>query len=241
MLKLALQGRSGRMGQALVALLDAADDLLLVDDISAAQVVVDFSSADGLLLLLDTASRHGIAVVSGSTGLQARHHHALQQAATQIPILWAANMSLGMNLLYQLAAVAALQLGVTADVEIVESHHRDKRDAPSGSALALAESIAAARGQLLDQVLRQRIAATDCVRQQGEIGISSVRAGSMPGEHTVMFGLQHETLMLTHRVEQREVFARGALLAARWLAMQPAGRYEFADMLNHPHSGQTNL
>jgi len=231
MLKLALQGRSGRMGQALLALLAQADDVSLVDDIGDAGVVIDFSSADGLLKLLDTAARHDTAVVSGSTGLQPRHHRAMQQAATQIPLLWAANMSLGMNLLYQLAADAARQLGMTADVEIVEAHHRDKRDAPSGSALALAEHIAAARGQLLHQVMQVRTATAAAARQHGEIGISSVRGGSMPGEHSVLFALQHETLTLTHRVEQRTVFAQGAILAARWLQDKAPGQYTYADML----------
>lgn len=238
MLKLALHGRSGRMGQTLAALIAEADDLSLLDDISAAQVVIDFSSANGLLQLLETATRHATAVVSGSTGLQARHQQALQQAATKIPLLWAANMSLGMNLLYQLAADAARHLDIAVDVEIVEAHHRDKRDAPSGSALALADSIAAARSQVLNQVLKQRTAATDCARQQGEIGISSMRAGSMPGEHSALFALQHETLTLTHRVERREVFAQGAIVAARWLADKPAGRYAYADILKYRETGQ---
>ncbi|MBU1190053.1 MAG: 4-hydroxy-tetrahydrodipicolinate reductase [Gammaproteobacteria bacterium] len=231
MLKLALQGRSGRMGQTLLALIAQSPELSLVDDIGDATVVIDFSSADGLLKLLDTALVRSTAVVSGSTGLQARHHRALQQAATEIPVLWSANMSVGMNLLYQLAASAARQLDVSADVEIVESHHRDKRDVPSGSALALAEHIAGARGQLLQQVMQMRTAAPDAARRQGEIGISSVRGGSMPGEHSALFALQHETLTLTHRVEQRTVFAQGAILAARWLQDKPAGLYAFADVL----------
>jgi len=232
MLTLALQGRSGRMGQCLAVMIAQVPDLALVDDIGEAQVVIDFSSAEGLLKLLETAVKHGTAVVSGSTGLQPEHHQALQQAGTEIPLLWAANMSLGMNLLYQLAANAASHLGAAADVEIVESHHRDKRDVPSGSALLLAEHIAAARGQSLDGLLVQRSAAIDAVREQGEIGISSMRGGSIPGEHTALFALQHETLTLSHRVEQRVVFAQGAIVAARWLAVQAAGLYSYADVLN---------
>jgi len=231
MLKLALQGRSGRMGQTLVELINASDDLFLLDDISKAQVVIDFSSAAGLLKLLQTAVQHGTAVVSGSTGLQASHHQALEQAATHIPLLWAANMSPGMNLLYQLASDAASQLGVDVDVEISEAHHRDKRDVPSGSALTLAGSIAASRGQSLDEVMVQRTAGADGVRQSGEIGISSMRGGSMPGEHTLLFALQHESLMLSHRVENRSVFAHGAISAARWLVDKPPGRYAYHDLL----------
>ncbi len=231
MLKLALQGRSGRMGQTLVGLIKASDDLILLDDISKAQVVIDFSSAAGLLKLLQTAVEHGTAVVSGSTGLQTSHFQALKQAATHIPLLWAANMSPGMNLLYQLASDAASHLGVDADVEISESHHRDKRDVPSGSALTIAGDIAASRGQSLDDVMVQRTAGTDGARQSGEIGISSMRGGSMPGEHTVLFALKHESLVLAHRVENRSVFAHGAISAARWLVDKPPGRYAYHDLL----------
>ena len=231
MLKLALQGRSGRMGQTLVELINASDDLSLLDDISKAQVVIDFSSAAGLLKLLQTAVQHGTAVVSGSTGLQASHHQALEQAATHIPLLWAANMSPGMNLLYQLASDAASHLGVDADIEISEAHHRDKRDVPSGSALTIAGDIAASRRQSLDEVMVQRAAGADATRQAGEIGISSMRGGSMPGEHTVLFALEHESLVLSHRVENRAVFAIGAIKAARWLADKPPGRYAYQDLL----------
>ena len=231
MLKLALQGRSGRMGQTLVSLINASDDLSLLDDISKAQVVIDFSSAAGLLELLQTAVPHGTAVVSGSTGLQASHYQALEEAATHIPLLWAANMSPGMNLLYQLASDAASQLGVDADVEISEAHHRDKRDVPSGSALTLANKIALSRGQSLDDVMIQRQTGADAMRQSGEIGISSMRGGSMPGEHTLLFALQHESLLLSHRVENRSVFAHGAISAARWLVDKPPGRYAYHDLL----------
>jgi len=233
MLKLALQGRSGRMGQTLVGLINASDDLSLLDDISKAHVVIDFSSAAGLLKLLQTAVQHGTAVVSGSTGLQASHHQALEQAATHIPLLWAANMSPGMNLLYQLAADAATHLGVDADVEISEAHHRDKRDVPSGSALTLANNIAVSRGQSLDEVMIQRETGADAMRQSGEIGISSTRGGSMPGEHTVLFALQHECLLLSHRVENRSVFAHGAINAARWLVDKPPGQYIYRDVLGN--------
>jgi len=191
-----------------ITLLNASDDLSLLDDISKAHVVIDFSSAAGLLKLLQTAVQHGTAVVSGSTGLQASHHQALEQAATHIPLLWAANMSPGMNLLYQLAADAATHLGVDADVEISEAHHRDKRDVPSGSALTLANNIAVSRGQSLDEVMIQRETGGDAMRQSGEIGISSTRGGSMPGEHTVLFALQHECLLLSHRVENLPNFVQ---------------------------------
>ncbi len=236
MLTLSLHGRAGRMGQTLVKLIGEVGDLSLVDDLSQARVVIDFSSAEGLLRLLAEAVRHGVAVVSGSTGLQAQHQQALRQAAAHVPVFWAANMSLGMNVLYLLAAEAARQLGAAADVEIVESHHRDKRDAPSGSALALAGHLARARGQALEQVLVHRGPTNDTARMAGEIGIASVRGGSMPGEHSVVFALQQETLTMTHRVEQRTVFAQGAVDVARWLVDKPPGLYAFGDMLKRPEA-----
>lgn len=232
-LALAVHGHNGRMGQALTALIDADPELELVT-VAQAAVIIDFSSASGLLSAVEVALEHATPLVSGSTGLHTAHHQALQRAANQIPVFWAANMSLGMNLLYALAASAASALAGQADIEIIERHHRDKRDTPSGSAQVLAQRILAASKQTHDgpaQAIVSRGFADDRVRVTGEVGISSVRGGSMPGEHSALFALPNETLELTHRVEDRVVFAQGAITAARWLQNKQPGCYGYTDLI----------
>ncbi len=192
-------------------------------------VVIDFSTAAGFDAVLAWCRQAGVALVSGSTGLSDGQRAAMSEAATAIPVLWSANFSPGVAVLKRVAAQAARAL---ADwhLEIVEAHHAGKRDAPSGTALALGEAIAQARGQVLaDSAVagRQGLAQERAV---GEIGFASIRAGDIVGEHTVFIAGPGERLELSHRATDRDIFARGALLAARWLTGRAPGLYRFEDV-----------
>lgn len=201
------------------------------DSPDQADIIIDFSSPEGLREILQLALVTDKPLVSGTTGLGEEHFQALHAAAERIPVLWSANMSIGMNLLYSLAAQMAGVLGSQADYEIVEAHHRHKKDAPSGTALELGRHIAAASARRFDDVARLSREGTDCVRRQDEIGFSAIRAADIIGEHTAFAALEGERLELTHRVTDRQIFARGALHAARWLLNRSPGYYNFSQTL----------
>jgi 4-hydroxy-tetrahydrodipicolinate reductase len=169
-------------------------------------------------------------MVIGTTGLQDQDHAAIDRAATDIAILQAPNMSLGVNVLFKIAGEVAKMLGDDYDKEIVEGHHRFKKDAPSGTAMGLAEAILAAMNKSRDTVKFGR-SGDDCVRGRGEIGMHSLRIGDEVGRHTAYFAALGERLELTHVATNRDTFAHGALRAAKWLAGQKPGRYRIADML----------
>ncbi|HET7587446.1 MAG TPA: 4-hydroxy-tetrahydrodipicolinate reductase [Gammaproteobacteria bacterium] len=197
----------------------------------AADVLVDFSNPAGFLKALEASRKAGCAFVSGTTGLDESHHKALQAAAHDIPVLYAANMTFGMAVLNRLVGDATKMLGGDYDAEIVEMHHRHKKDAPSGSALRLGETIAAARGTTLEQSgAFGRHGGQP--RESGSIGFASLRGGDVPGDHTVIFAANGERLELTFRAGSRRIFANGALRAAAWLAKQPAGLYSIENILN---------
>ncbi len=224
-------GQSGRMGQAISQLCNA-QHITVHQSLEQADVAIDFTSPAGFSNSLDKAFNAGKPFVSGTTGLATQHHQALQQAARKIPVMWSANMSLGMNVLYRLAEQTTQLLGDQADCDICEAHHKHKKDAPSGTALELGRRIANARGVDFDAVSRLSRQGTDCQRQSAEIGFSAIRAGDIAGEHTAIFALDGERIELTHRVTDRAIFARGAIHAAQWLAAQPAGFYTFDDCLS---------
>ena len=169
-------------------------------------------------------------MVIGTTGLQASDHAIIDQAAADIAILQAPNMSLGVNLLFMIAAEVAKILGDDYDIEIVEGHHRFKKDAPSGTAAGLAEAILKATGKTTDALSFDRHG-DDVVRKRGDIGMHSLRIGDEIGRHTAYFAALGERLELTHVATNRDTFAHGALKAARWLAGQKPGRYDIASML----------
>ncbi len=202
----------------------------------ACDVVIDFSSPAALTAWLPELQQRRVALVSGTTGLDTEQLAALSQSTDDMPVLSAANMSLGVQLTYLLVEQAAKALGVSADIEVFEAHHRHKKDAPSGTALALGRSAAQARGQSFDDVARLSREGMDCARADGEIGFSTLRAGDVVGEHTVMFGLPGERIEITHRAASRDAFVRGALEAAAWLAGKPAGRYEMSQVLQPEQS-----
>ncbi len=204
-------------------------------DLSAAltqcDVVLDFSHSSATAANLAACVAAGRPLLIGTTGLAQDLHHELDRAARHIPLLVSANMSLSVALLTEMARQCARALPLQFDVEILEAHHRHKKDAPSGTALALGQAIAEARGQQLDEVgVRGR--ATGAPRREGEIGFAVVRGGDVVGDHTVVFAGSGEQLVLTHRATDRAVFARGALDAVVWLARRPPGRYSMRDLLS---------
>lgn len=192
------------------------------------RVVIDFSAPAALGAHLDAAVSAKVPVLVGTTGLEDAHHAALNAAAEHIPVLLAANTSLGANLLSAFAKQAAAALE-GAEAEVVELHHRGKKDSPSGTALLLARAIAEGRGESAPTLRTAREGYAP--REAAEIGVFGVRGGTVAGEHTAYFFLDDERVELTHRVTDRAIFARGALTAARFLRGRPAGRYTMADVL----------
>ncbi|AKS42198.1 4-hydroxy-tetrahydrodipicolinate reductase [Wenzhouxiangella marina] len=235
-----LSGATGTIGRALIAFMDgeehyrlagtASRDRFFEPDVDA-DVVIDFSHPSLLEKTLAFAHRRRLPLVIGTTGLSAELAGHIKQAAADIPICQAANFSIGVNLLMRLAGQAAAILGEDFDLEITEVHHRRKIDAPSGTALALGATLAKARGLDIDEAsvfdrTRHRIP-----RSKHEIGYQSIRGGDVVGEHTVHLLGDGERLELTHRASRREVFAQGALLAARKLMQRSAGLVDFADLV----------
>jgi 4-hydroxy-tetrahydrodipicolinate reductase len=205
-----------------VATADVASALL------GADVVIDFSTASAVPNLMALAARNKVAVVSGTTNLDAPGKHALGRAAESVPVLWAANMSLGIQVLAELVEHALRRLGPAYDAEIVEIHHKQKVDAPSGTAKRLADAVRSVRGELSE--LHGRDGEVGA-RREREVGVFGVRGGDVAGDHTVFLLGSGERLELTHRASNRELFAHGALTAARWLRHKPPSLYSIADVL----------
>jgi 4-hydroxy-tetrahydrodipicolinate reductase len=194
---------------------------------AACDVLVDFSAPSALAGHLDAARGAGRPIVVGTTGLTGEHHALIDAAAREIPVLQAANMSLGVNLLAGLVEHAAARLGADWDIEVLEMHHRHKVDAPSGTALLLGEAAARGRGVPLGVPDLDR----NGKRQEGAIGFATLRGGSVAGDHMVILAAEGERIELGHRAENRAIFARGALKAALWLIGKAPGRYTMADVL----------
>jgi 4-hydroxy-tetrahydrodipicolinate reductase len=227
LLRLALFGAGGRMGRAIAD--SAVDDVEIVT--AGPDVFVDFTAPDALEANLQAALEAGRPLVIGTTGLTPEHHARIDETAAHIPVLQAANTSLGVNLLAALVRQAAERLGEEWDIEILEMHHRHKADAPSGTALLLGAAAASGRGVELDSVSDRGRDGITGPRAPGRIGFAALRGGSVAGEHQVIFAAEGERLELGHRAESRAIFARGAIAAARWLKDQPPGRYSMADVL----------
>lgn len=240
MARIGIIGSAGRMGQALAAAVTEAghvvsggidrngDAAALAGD---SDVLVDFSAPEALEFTLDAAIHAGTPIVIGTTGLAERHHWLIDAAAVSIPVLQTGNTSLGVTLLAHLVREAAERLGEDWDIEIVETHHRMKVDAPSGTALLLGE--AAAKGRrvdLHDAAVRGRDGITGR-REAGTIGFAALRGGSVAGDHTVHFLADAERLSLSHMAENRAIFAKGAIRAATWLQGRAPGRYTMPQVL----------
>ncbi len=240
MARIGIIGSAGRMGAALVAAIAAAGEAHAggVDQggdltalAKASDVLVDFSSTAALEANLDAAMAAGVPILVGTTGLEERHHWLCDAAAEKIAVLQTGNTSLGVTLLAHLVRAAASRLGSDWDIEITETHHRKKVDAPSGTALLLGEAAAKGRGiELADHSARGRDGITGA-RDIGDIGFASLRGGSVAGDHTVLFLGDHERLSLSHLAEDRSIFAHGAVRAAQWLVGKGAGRYAMEQVL----------
>lgn len=196
-----------------------------------AQVSIDFTLQDSVEDNLRQAVANGQAYVLGTTGLMEAGEKAVRQAAATIPIVWAPNMSMGVNLLFELVRRAAAALGPEYDAEIVELHHRHKKDAPSGTALGLAQALATGRGVELGKVANYGREGLTGERPSGEIGIHALRGGAVVGDHTVMFMADEERIELTHKAVSRDAFSTGALRAALWLESRVPGLYNMRHVL----------
>lgn len=198
---------------------------------SGGDVLIDFSAPWATLANLRTAAERALAIVIGTTGFSKENLHEINDLAKQARCVMAPNMSVGVNVLFKIVGEMAGILGDDFDIEIMEAHHRFKKDAPSGTALRLAQITAAAVGRDLDKVGVYERRGKIGERSDSEIGIQTLRAGDITGEHTVMFGGIGERLEMTHRAHNRDNFARGAIRAALWLVEQPPGLYDMQDVL----------
>jgi 4-hydroxy-tetrahydrodipicolinate reductase len=256
-MKVAVLGANGRMGRAVVRLAHAAGDTIacaigvgdlgrdagelagvgsigvkVVPDLdilaaSGAEVLVDFSSPAALGGALEACARAGIAFVSGTTGLDDAQKKAIDAAGSKIAVLWEPNMSVGVHVLASLVEKALASLGPGYDVEVVETHHRMKVDAPSGTAIRLGDVVKNARKGRYVHGREGKPGA----REASEIGMHALRGGDVIGDHTVFFFGDGERIELTHRASSRDLFAHGALRAARWLVGKKPARYSLTDVL----------
>ncbi len=197
-----------------------------------ADVAIDFSQPESTNKTIDYCLENNVALVLGTTGLSGEHREEIQAASRRIPVLYATNMSVGMNVLFDQAAKIAAMLGEEYDIEIVEQHHRFKKDAPSGTALTLAENICKATGRDFPKSVSLGRSGKDALRQKGTIGVQAVRAGDIVGIHSVIFGTLGETVTLSHTANSRDTFVRGALRAAEWLVGKEPALYSMADVLD---------
>ena len=238
-LTILLNGAKGRMGHAIAAAAaelglgigaatDAGDDPAAV--LARCDAIIDFSSPPGTARLLELAVAHHKPIVIGTTGHTAEEKKNLRALAARVPCVWAGNFSVGVNLLFALTQEAARVLDSDYDAEVIEMHHRFKKDAPSGTAARLIEIILEER-KLTAQALRHGRSGLTGERTPGEVGVHSLRGGDVVGDHTVIFAALGERLELTHKASDRGIFARGALRAAQWVVKQPAGVYDMQDVL----------
>jgi 4-hydroxy-tetrahydrodipicolinate reductase len=254
--KIAIAGAMGRMGQNLIksGLKNDKTEIVGVFDIEnidknflisvglqsgiatnrensfeAADVVIDFTSPKALFNFTEAAVANNTGLVIGTTGLEDQHFKLLQQSGQSVPVFYAPNMSFGVNSFFSLARKAAAHLK-DFDIEIIETHHRYKKDAPSGTAIKLGEEIADELNYSKEQFNFNR-QQDQQERKKNEIGFSSIRGGNIPGEHTVIFHGDNESIELTHRAFNREIFSDGAIEASIWLSKQKKGYFTFKDLV----------
>lgn len=255
-MKIAIAGAAGRMGQMLIREIERTPGASLAGAlegpgskavgtetggvkitadpaaaIGAADVLIDFTVPAATVAHAQACADKGVSMVIGTTGLDPEQTKAIHEAAKKVPILWAANMSLGVNVLLALIEKTASMLDPAYDIEILEMHHRHKIDAPSGTALALGKAAAAGRKVKLEEVWRKSRDGHTGARPAGEIGFATLRGGEEVGVHTVMFAAGGERLELSHRSFSRETYASGAVRAALWLKGKKPGLYGMKDVL----------
>lgn len=227
---------SARVGKDLSEIIGGAPVGIKMSDtieevIESCEVIIDFTNAESSIKNLEAAAKAKKAIVIGPTGFFSEQLDRIKELSKEIPVVLAPNMSLGVNVLIKTVADVARLLGDAYDVEIIEAHHRFKKDAPSGTALRLAESVAEALGRNLKEVgvyARQGLTGERTIK---EIGMQSIRAGDIVGDHTVMFGGMGERIEITHRAHSRDTFVRGAIKAAKWLPGKEPGLYDMQDVL----------
>lgn len=241
-MKIAIVGAAGRMGKMLVELAGRDANLEVVAQCDVApgfdatwpqgtEGVIDFSFHTAVPANIQKAAAEGIVYVIGTTGLDAAEQAVVDDCAKKIPVVQSANYSIGVNLLLDLVKRAATALGNDYDIEVVEMHHRHKKDAPSGTALMLANAAAAGRNVKLDDVAIYGRNGQPGERPAGEIALHALRGGSVVGDHTVMFAADVERIEITHKAQSREAFAAGALRACQWAKGKVAGKYTMLDVL----------
>jgi 4-hydroxy-tetrahydrodipicolinate reductase len=240
-IRYAIAGAGGRMGRTLIEAVQAAPDAELAaafdigDDIetalSGADCLIDFTRPEGTLKHMEICRKRGVHMVIGTTGMDASQKLAIQEAARDIPIVFAPNMAVGVNLVFKLLDTAARILNEGYDIEIVEAHHRHKVDAPSGTALRMGEVVAAALGRDLAECAVYGREGVTGERPATQIGFSTMRGGDIVGDHTVMFIGAGERVEITHKASSRMHFALGALRAGRFLRDKPRGLYDMQDVL----------
>jgi len=236
-----ISGARGRMGRAVSQVLDAREDVVVAArfdrgetvDLQLCDVIIDFSTPEASVALARAcAEADGPALVIGSTGLSPEQLAEIEAAADKIAIVMSGNFSLGVNILIGLVEHAALRLDARDwDIEVLETHHRRKVDAPSGTALMLGEAAANGRGRDLSELQSAPYDGITGPREPGKIGFASLRAGGVIGEHTVMFASEDEMLTLSHSAIDRSLFAKGAVAAAAWVRNRRPGLYDMQDVL----------
>jgi len=261
MIHVVISGAAGRMGRTLVRLVQESQDLKLAGAVEAPghpclgndagllagagdmgvpiadalpetfDALVDFSLPEGSLGRIEACAAAGLPCVVGTTGFSAEQRARIKAAAERTAVVLSPNMSVGVNVLFHVAAELARALGPDYDIEILEAHHRFKKDAPSGTALKVAEEIAKATGRNLAEAAVHGRGPSHPPRRPGEIGIHAIRGGDIVGEHIIYYSALGERLELKHVAHSRETFARGALRAARWVADRGPGLYSMADVL----------
>jgi len=242
MTKIAITGSNGRMGQALIeavklnpnvsqgSILNRGDDINRV--LKDFDVLIDFTRPEATLNALSVCQSAGKAMVIGTTGFSDDALKVIDQASSDIPIVFAPNMSVGVNLTLKLLETTAKVIGTDSNIEIVEAHHRHKVDAPSGTALKMGEVIANALGRDLSECAVYGREGTEEPRDRQTIGFSSIRGGDVVGEHTVTFFMEGERVEITHKASSRMTYANGAVKASQWLTNQANGLYSMQDVLD---------
>ena len=242
MIRIAVVGASGRMGQTIIEAINQSDKAILGvtldkgDDLNAVldqfDTLIDFTRPEATLEYLNACQSSGKSMVIGTTGFSDDQLQAINNAASNMPIVFAPNMSVGVNLSLKLLDMAARVIGEDADIEIVEAHHRHKVDAPSGTALKMGEVVANALGRDLSECAVYGREGIEEPRDRQTIGFSTIRGGDVVGEHTVSFFMEGERVEITHKASSRLTFANGAVRAASWLEGQSAGLYSMQDVLD---------
>ena len=238
-LKILVNGSAGRMGQAVISAARETGDVIAAEvdvgvdiraKLGACDVVIDFSAHGASRGVIEATVAAGKPLIIGTTGHAPAEREALRALAAQIPTVWARNFSVGVNVLFYLVGKAARVLPADFDIEIVEMHHRFKKDAPSGTAASLAEIALDARGLAPDALVHGREGITG-ERPRGQIGMHALRGGDVVGDHTVLFAALGERVELTHKATDRAILARGAVRAAHWVVTQQPGLYDMQDVL----------